>query len=362
MRYTNLGVNGYPLLQAAHAAGIRTWTREKVKIGSIEQYESLMKAKRLFVVDFTRSCQETGKRVLDTFDENGIRIKMYEAEALYDDEFRNESAALGRAYEVLVVAVDKKKREVTVSYRAAYEVQRKIVCRNLSRLLNAQTECMNGVEKAVADALNEQMRHELRDVVSGMKSTNAHNLLAARRHEILIEKMNEWDNQWIVEPAVVKYVDSDKAYVDILGYNIPAVLPKQYFSFTHIARLNSLLSIGDIVDVAIFGTQRIASGYERGRHETKMYVVARTPLIDNPWSDLPLKVGDEIELLCTNKKADNWYGVICDKENIDSRLKDIEIECKNPKRMVRQVILGQTYPCIIYRIQKESRRIIARIK
>ncbi len=347
MKYTDLGVDS-PLYEKLKEKQ-RAVSEEKN--AAIEQYEEMMRKQTLFVVDFTRV---TPNKELDCFLENGIRIKM----PLDKAGSVEKSRSLARSYEVVVTAVDKKKKEVSVSYIDAYKIQRKIVYRNLNRLLGPQKDNISQAEKAAKERLNEMMKEELSRVVSGMKVRQKNSWKQAKEHEFFVEEMEKLSNRWIIVPAVVKYVDKDKAFIDILGYNIPGILQKQHYAYTHIVDLSSLIKVGNIVDVAVLQSQKREGG-RYGKSST-IFVCARTPLVKNPWRDVDYKVGDRIKVLCTKIYDSNWFGTVSGHE-------DIEIFCILPDRSKMGlddgeplVVLGHTYNCEIYRVNKERREIKAR--
>lgn len=347
MKYTDLGVNS-PLYEKR---------REQEKIASqetniaIEQYEEMLRKRTLFVVDFTRV---TPSNELDCYLEDGIRIKMPLDKAGNVEKNRS----LARSYEVVVTAVDRKKKEVTVSYLDAYQIQRKIVYRNLNRLLGSQRANISQAEKSAKERLDEMLKKELAGIVSGMKSKQKNHWKQAKEHELFVEEMDKLSNKWIVVPAVVKYVDKDKAFIDILGYNIPGLLQKQHYAYTHIIDLASLIKVGAIIDVAVLQSQR-REGSRYGKSST-IYLCARTPLVKNPWSDVSYSVGDRVKITCTKITNTNWFGV-------EKGHQDIEIFCVFPDRTRMGVesgeplvVLGHTYNCEIYKVNNERREVKAR--
>ena len=217
------------------------------------------------------------------------------------------------------------------------------------KVANAQPERMeilNQVEKEV-DRL---MSGKLAEKVKMMKPRTSDNL----RKQLIREKMTKESEkrgvEKIIVPARVVSVGKNGCVVDLLGIDIPGYVPKYFWSYVHVEDMRTVVKKGDVIDLCVlaYRTNKDDTTLPISEEGVGMYLCSRLQLIDNPWDNLPYKVGDIIRVRCAQLKKHNYFGTI---EGLN-----MQIYCEYPDRGVPlRVIEGEEYECKIYRIDVDSR-------
>jgi hypothetical protein len=361
--YTNFGIST-PLV------GKKSFEAKKMDavMESLEYFKTLKAKKRQYKITFQR-VNENGD--LDSF-ENGIHIILPNEEVksdLAEVAMRNNkkydaskrSTYLLYQYNVDIVEVDEKKKEVIVSWRTVKMKERDKVARMLQFMVNEKQADRKEIENVVREEVKELIAGELKEQVEKMSPRTRNSFEKKLIHEGMTKEAEERGMDKIIVPAQIVSADDRGCVINLLGYDIPGYVPSNYWTYGRMDDLSAVVNVNEIVDVEVFAYRKYKEGtslpvYTKNGKAQKvrgMYLCARTPLIPNPWDTLPFKEGDYVRVKCVDVKDHNWFGFI---DGID-----LEIYCEYPKAEKDfKVIEGKEYECYLYRVNAQTKLLKAK--
>lgn len=358
IQYTKLGAR--PLFGSK-----ATYDQEKTKAAdaAMDEVKQLFQKQKPLSLTFSSADSEGN---LIAVNKEGITFVLPYSE-LSSEEYsaRVVMRQLMYSYEVVITSLDEAARRATVSYATIRERQAERIKRRINFILREQKQERIAIVREAERIVGANPRlcgdggnnsDDLSDIVSGlsanpggkipMSNKTRKRVRANRIHGEVNELMDGSDIERIIVPVLVRAVMRDEAYVDIMGYGIKGLIPKYYWSYTHIQDLRNVVKQGDIVDIEIVGKY---SAKEHGG----MYICARTPLIENPWKNITFTVGTPIRVTASGISRSGWFGSMEGYE--------IEVYCEHPKKYLGfDIILGQQYECCIYKVDPDTLNIRAR--
>ena len=156
----------------------------------------------------------------------------------------------------------------------------------------------------------------------------------------------------ITVPARVTKVEDNFLICDIMGYDIPAKLFRNDWSYTAIGKLINYVQPGETIDVCIKGRSDNKTAGGKLYENKALYLVTRLPLLENPWDNLTVKKDDTIKVTCVSIKRNCWFGTVNGME--------IEVYGEYAQERGITVRLGETYLCHVYKCDPEMRTIKVR--
>lgn len=340
MNYTDFGTTS-ALLKTTISNKAR---EEKKKGDRLEAYKNQFSNKEKLLLHFSRADKEGNMSLTDgdvtvlmpNRDETGIHI--------FKPIYRSQR--LQFQYECEIVAIDEKKKIVTV--KSLRNTQREIVINKIEEVLaHTRKDNKKAYEKAVRD-----VERQLKDTEIKASEKTLINLRHTRINEEYVKNLKAANVELVTAPALVTEVYQNYLSCDIMGLGIPARLSRYEWAYTFTGTLKNVVKVGDQIDITVKGKAR-PEKTETGTKKTHLYTCSRLPIIDNPWDTMPYKVGDYVMVTCTDITSSGWFG------NIDGYEQEIFVEFSDKSNI--RVILGNKYECKIYRFNRETRSIKARI-
>ena len=242
--YTNFGIST-PLV------GKKSFEAKKMDavMESLEYFKTLKAKKRQYKITFQR-VNENGD--LDSF-ENGIHIILPNEEVksdLAEVAMRNNkkydaskrSTYLLYQYNVDIVEVDEKKKEVIVSWRTVKMKERDKVARMLQFMVNEKQADRKEIENVVREEVKELIAGELKEQVEKMSPRTRNSFEKKLIHEGMTKEAEERGMDKIIVPAQIVSADDRGCVINLLGYDIPGYVPSNYWTMVH-GRMNMYITM-----------------------------------------------------------------------------------------------------------------------
>ncbi len=346
IKYFDFGVNSKLLDERLRS---EVSGNEKVA-DTIEKYKELKTKKKPFNTTFEKiSTNGDLSSVI-----NGVTIilpnRTPEGGFLFNPSDRNDRAErLGLSYSVKVETIDEENNLVTLStFRLD---NRSLVIDKIDSVLRSNRDKAEKATLAAKERVDAYMQQHA-SKFEKMSKSNASRFRLTHTNEEILKGYELAGIKLITVPARVTKVEEKFLICDIMGFNIPAKLFRNDWSFYTYGPLSAYAHPGDVIDVCIKGVNNNKAAGSKSADNKALYTVTRLPLFKNPWENLSVKKDDDIKVTCVDRKDTCWFG----------KVEGLELEVYgeyNSERGIK-IILGEQYLCHVYKCDAEMRTIKVR--